>query len=220
MSKKNGTTLSEQLAAVKPLVKQVDPVLSNSNLENIFDRVTSKLSLPGLKEAVDLREEAFNEMEIVSELMKDPRFGEKDEAERKVAKMQSLVKALVNDAIRDAEVKNPRFAALKLLSETLKDHSFIAAWETEVRTELHSIYTKEFEDLELAQMQLEELRATLDPLKAEADKYAVSARSKFAKAQEIAKAINPAFKFPEAKKAHPVYVNGKEVIKAWKDVPA
>jgi len=202
MSKKSsGKILNAQLAAIKPLVKQADPVLSNSNLENVFDRVVEKLGLPGLKEATDLRDHAFSEMERVTELMRDPRFGEKAEAERQVAVMQSKVRMLVDEAVSQAKVKNSRYEALKLLSEALKDHSFISEWEAQIRVELQSIYTKEFEDLKAAQSKLEDLRQTLDPMRKEADKYAASAREKFAKAQEIAKAINPAFKFPEPKKA-------------------
>lgn len=201
MAPKNSKSLQEQLAVAKSVVPQVAPVLSNGNIENIFDRVTEKLSLGGLKEAVELREAAFSEMELVSEIMKDPRFSERKAHEQKVANLQRKVDELVNEALRDAEVKNPGFAALKLLSETLKDRSFIETWMAEARVELHQMYAKEFEDLEFAKLELEQYRTTMDPLRAEADKYAESARAKFAKAQEIAKAINPAFKFPEAKKA-------------------
>lgn len=201
--KRKSKTLKEQLVAVMPTVPQVAPVLSNSNLENVLDRVIEKYSLVGLKEAIDLRETAFSEMELVSEIMRDPRFAERMEIQKKVALLESKVSAFVEDTMHLVKEKNPGYQAVKLASEVLKDHSLLKAYEDEVRAELRSLKSSEFEELEKAQNDLEDLRKTLDPMKLEADKYAAQARAHFAKAQEIAQAINPNFRFPEPKKGVP-----------------
>jgi hypothetical protein len=218
MAPKSKTVHSlKDLGALKPEVKQAVPLLKNSDVENIFVNVAKKFSCEDLVDAVNMREEAFMQMEVVTEIMTDPRFADRAKAEAMLAKAQAALDEYVKEAMFEVETNNPRFTALKMMAKASPDaQAIFDEWKKEVESAVRAIKTDETAMLLAAQSQLEDLRKTLDPMKAEADRYAEEARQKFEAAEKIAKAHNFSFK----KDTHPVSVNGKEVIKSWKELPA
>ena len=194
------------LGSLKTEVPQAIPLLTNSNVEDIFMKVAKKFSCEDLAEAVNLREAAFMEMEVVTEVMADPRFADRAKVEKDLADAKAALDAYVAQAIADIAIKNPFYNALKLMAKRSPDSQAIFdEWSREVENVVRAIRVDEAAALVKAQNDLEDLRKTLDPMKEEADKYATAARSKFEAAEAIAKKHGFSFKKPEP-------VNGKTVL--------
>jgi hypothetical protein len=219
MSHKSKTVRTLQdLGVVKSEVKQVVPLLKNSDVENIFANVAKKFSCEDLVDAVALRDEAFMEMAVVTEIMADPRFADRAKVEATLDKAQAVIDEAVKEALHEIETNNPRYNVLKMMAQASPDaQAIFDEWRKEIENVVLSIKTDEALALELAKAELEDLRKTLDPMKADADRYAEQARQKFQKAEKIA--LGHGFSFKSGV-IHPVTLKGKETFKTFKELPA